>query len=537
MKSIGLTRKLKKHAGDEGARSVWIDRLLVSQRRSNDTCYDNTARLGLNKRLRNRGTGILPVIDSGIRCSMTGKMTGKMPVPRCYETKSRQTGFLVLLVLAFLMTPIGVASPLVAQQDDTFQAPAQPSQHIFESDGSERFMGILRRLTTELCEFEDHSAANPVITTLPRRDLNRIQFSAEPNSPPPTSGPHTTIQLVDGSICFVPDVTVVNGQVTFPRFTSEELTLELNTRDVAYLDFTGKSQTSRDRWLAIAQDDQQLADRLILTREQTLDFVEGLVGDVLVDTVEVRVDDRSVEAKRSRIDGIVYYHAAGRQFSEPIALLETVYGQFFIRSLNLEENEFLDEHSPIYQVETIAGSQLSFFESELVAVDVSLGRLVYLSDLEPSTYDWQPLYQESPLQSYQRLLQRPSRDQSFSGRTLSLEYSREFPHDMRKDEKTFSKGLAVKGGTRLVYSIGGQYQRLQGHIGFDPSALNDGAVEILILGDGRELLRSPLQKHLDDPIALDLPIQAVNRLSIQIDYFDERNVGDVIHLCDLKVVK
>ena len=109
-------------------------------------------------------------------------------------------------------------------------------------------------------------------------------------------------------------------------------------------------------------------------------------------------------------------------------------------------------------------------KARLLELDFSVGRMTYISDLKPTTFDWLPLFSNTQLIEYQRQLQRPSFNESFSGQPLALEYAQAYPLQMRKDKKTFAKGLAVNGGTRLVYALGGKYQKLLGQVGFDPSA-------------------------------------------------------------------
>ena len=104
--------------------------------------------------------------------------------------------------------------------------------------------------------------------------------------------------------------------------------------------------------------------------------------------------------------------------------------------------------------------------------------------------------------------------------------------------RSFERGIAMAGGTRLSYGVNGRYKRLSGWVGFDPDANQAGNVKLTIRGDGQKLLeKEMLAQQMENPFELTLDINSVQRLTFQVDYHDGRAIGDNIHLVDIKVTK
>ena len=129
-------------------------------------------------------------------------------------------------------------------------------------------------------------------------------------------------------------------------------------------------------------------------------------------------------------------------------------------------------------------------------------------------------------------------DKAFSGEPLQLFSSRKFPDGLFKSHtKEFSKGLAVHSRTLLIYRLPGDYTRFIATAGIDPRVRDGGNVRLQISGDGKILFDGAVTGKDPEPLELDVDITGVHRLRILVDYGDQTDIADYLHLCNAKVTK
>ena len=182
------------------------------------------------------------------------------------------------------------------------------------------------------------------------------------------------------------------------------------------------------------------------------------------------------------------------------------------------------------------GCVLELNVNTIAKIDFTSLRSRLLGSMNPSTIEWTPLLFNETIYEYQSRLNGPRFNQSFGNKPLQLE--------LPDDEKAglsrlveFQSGIALKGGTRLVYQLQGQYSLLSGVIGFSPEAPQDGKVAFVVQGDGTDLYRQVLDNQIDEPQQIEIRINGTNRLSILVEYHDGRNIGDILHFCDARVIQ
>src|SRR5207248_177825 len=101
-----------------------------------------------------------------------------------------------------------------------------------------------------------------------------------------------------------------------------------------------------------------------------------------------------------------------------------------------------------WKVRLVTGLDLQIVPESLLILDFSLGKVSYLSDMEPRSIEYTPFFQVpvSFTDEYRR-------DKDFDGNRISLA------------EKTYSKGLAIRSRTSLKYRLGADYRRFQAIMG------------------------------------------------------------------------
>ena len=81
-------------------------------------------------------------------------------------------------------------------------------------------------------------------------------------------------------------LTVQDHQMQIQRTDTSRPPIQVPTRHVDSIDLSGKSVSQPAAWSEVAHADQQLADRLLITRNEQLDYIEGIVGDIRSDSVQ-----------------------------------------------------------------------------------------------------------------------------------------------------------------------------------------------------------------------------------------------------------
>lgn len=355
-----------------------------------------------------------------------------------------------------------------------------------------------------------------------QKSVDSIQFSAGQYVPED----QLQIRLVDGSILMVKDFLVSEERV-LQVLSEGAVKNQIAIRNISSLALVPVTRELSDRWQQLSDTTEQTSDWLIFDRDGSLDFIEGSAGVISGETISFRLPDRSAEAPRQRVSGVAFFHPVTRTLSDPVAIMSLVNGsQLNLRSLqrDAQDDQFL--------ATTVCGAELRLPADEIFKVDFAALRFQYLSRLSPSTIDWKPIFFSEAIYEYQAQLNRPRFDRSFTNQPLGLEFS-DAERSLRVE--SFEHGIAMKGGTRIVFPLQGRYSRLEGWVGFSPDAPMDGQVNLVVAGDGNELLQRVLKHETDPPIRLDLDISEVNRLTLRVEYQDGRNIGDVIHFCDLKV--
>src|SRR5438067_3998743 len=92
------------------------------------------------------------------------------------------------------------------------------------------------------------------------------------------------------------------------------------------------------------------------------------------------------------------------------------------------------------------------------------GKAVYLSDLEPSKYEYTP---------YLGVSWPYVKDGSVAGRELRLPGG------------TYDKGLGLHAHSRLSYKLGGKYRFFEALVGLDAQTGKSGRAQIQVLLDGK----------------------------------------------------
>lgn len=162
-----------------------------------------------------------------------------------------------------------------------------------------------------------------------------------------------------------------------------------------------------------------------------------------------------------------------------------------------------------------AGSSISLTRPSIVKFDLTPGKMVYLSDLEPAKVEETPILSE---------LYRHRRDKNLEGGPISV------------GRKVYSKGLALHSKTILEYDIQG-HSMFRCMLGLDDAMAGSAHAVVRIEGDGKELLSTVVSSKENKPQDVAISIKGMQRLRIIVDYGEDLDLGDHIDFADARLIK
>lgn len=245
----------------------------------------------------------------------------------------------------------------------------------------------------------------------------------------------------------------------------------------------------RDRWLDRLQKQTTEEDRLFLINgDELVGRIEG--GDEKAVRFAGPLGPMRLELARIRA---VQFRRIPRPIGGPDGL------QFWV---GLRDGTFLLAEKITVQD---TSAQLTrpgglVFETEaehLVFIQPVGARVVYLSDLQPKQYRFEPFFE----------LRWPyGRDRCVAGSWL------------RSRGQRYLKGLGVHSAAVLKYDLAGRYNWCEAELALDDSTGARGCVVFRILVDGRLLYKSEPISGGDPPVSIRLDMTQAQELELVVDY-------------------
>jgi hypothetical protein len=355
-----------------------------------------------------------------------------------------------------------------------------------------------------------------------------LLVTAKPPPAPPEGGPSVWIELVDGSRLLATQFTVSAGVADVRLWGGSALSMP--TEAIRSVRLREQDRGLSLQWEEIFRSELK-GDVLVVrktirdddtgTESHSLDYLEGVLSDVAADSVRFSFEGEQVDVPRGKIEGLIYVQPAGRKLPDVICMVDDAAGsRFKVKAIRSAGNalELTLASGPDYQLPLERFAKLDF----------SAGRLVFLSDIEPTTVEWTAFLDPGKkLPSLARLF-HPRSDQSFSGGKLRLRSA--------AGVQEYAKGLAIHSRTLLIYRIPPEVRRFQALAGIDESVRTGGHVRLEIRADNQELLNVPVVAG-QEPLAIDLDVSGAERLKILVDFGEQLDIGDSLHLCRARLTK
>lgn len=384
-------------------------------------------------------------------------------------------------------------------------AAPEPKFHLRTTSG-ENFAGALVEFSAKEIVLETATGRQAAATD------SLLAITPETPAAAPAENPSVWIELVDGSTLMASSYEVNEGQAKFKTLTGEQATLP--TRSIANVRFNSQTAELAAQWSEILAG-KHAGDVIVIRKKEALDYQSGVAGDISADKVQFTLDGETLSVKRSRVEGLIYFHPAGRELAESVCRLTDASGARY----EVQSAQFADG---ALELTTPAGLKTRIALAEIATID---GKIQYLSDLAPESFDWNPYFGEASASESLKEFHRPRFNTFLDGGPLRL------------GKQEYAKGIAMYSGSEITYRLPpGRYRRLKAMAGIDDRVRPEGAVRLAILGDDKPLYEGAVTGR-DDPLPLDLDLSGVNRLKIVVDFGAGQEVQDLFDLCDARILK
>ena len=384
-----------------------------------------------------------------------------------------------------------------------------PAEVMIESLDGSRTTGQLISISGEKLTVE--SSDGPV--EIPFQQLLTLQ-PITPPAPLPAEA-SSWIELLDGSRLEATAGQIKEGVLEATIRSGARVSIK--TRNIRYTRLVELDPEKLTDFQQIATAEAE-GDVLIIRRPSgALDELEGIVHSMDNTILVFEFDDEKIQVERAKIAGIRYFQAGSRKLPEPRCLVSLAGNvTLFATTLELAEQQLT--------VTCSAGPKLTIPLDQLVTLDFSAGNLVYLSDLEPETIKWTPYLSTGQVNERLTRLYRPRRDRTLSGKTLVLA------------NQSFPKGLAIHSRTEMTYRLTDEFQVFQSLVGIDPALGENGDVDLVVMGNGKQLFRKTITGR-DEAMELKIDVRGVSRLTILVDFGEQLDIGDHLLLCNARLIR
>jgi len=347
------------------------------------------------------------------------------------------------------------------------------------------------------------------------------------------------LQLVDGTLFPLTSITITDHQATATTpFADEPLTI--STDEIRLLQFAPFEERVTKLWSELAEKPLG-GDVLIVHKKKrtTLDYLTGLLGDVSSKQVAFNFEGETIPVKRSKVAALAYFHARQPKYPAAVCWLKTHDGALLPVKM-LPVRKILWEQETL-RVTTVGGYELHLPFDSVLEADYSIGKITYLSDLQPVRQQWTPRIEFPESAKLIRAYGIPRRNQSFTGSALTLRWPA-LPKKSSRSQKnkstrtTYRRGLAIRSRTILEYRLPPQMQRFVAIAGIDPATADQGNVHLEI-SSGDQILWQGEIEGTAPPVEIEVELGGTRQLRILVDYGSNLDFGDRLHLVEARVTK
>ncbi len=334
----------------------------------------------------------------------------------------------------------------------------------------------------------------------------------------PADKPSVWVELTDGSTLVGVDIRVVKSQATLTSMARESV--ELPVKSLRAVRFSDPAQDTR-QWTEVLAG-KSVSDLIAVRKKDSLDFLEGVIGDVDADAVRFTLDGDAVPVKRAKVAGLVFARRNSGEAPEPLATVEDSSGMR-LQAKSLELKLVAGFAGGKLTVVTVSGATISRPMNQISKIDLSAGKLMFLGDMPIESSDWKAYFDPSKSPPALARFYRPRQNQAQDGQ-------------LRLGGTPYAKGLQLYSQSTTVFKIPAKSRVLKAVVGIDDAVRDGGRVRLQIFADEQKLFDEPIS-GADKPRDLELNLAGARRLKIVVDFGEDQDAADHLDFCDARIMK
>jgi hypothetical protein len=241
--------------------------------------------------------------------------------------------------------------------------------------------------------------------------------------------PSVWLELIDGSSVVGTEYSARQGLARV-ALTGGKV-LEIPTQSINWVRLQAQTEPLAAEWSRIVES-QADGDLLVARKGESIDYHKGVLRDVTDAVVSFDLDGELLPVKRPKVYGLVYFHRKAADLPEAVCRITDATGAVWAaRSISLVAGAL--------EWATPAGLAVTRPLAEVIRIDFSRGKIVYLADLKPESSSWTPYFATGKQMPARNEFFAPRADKSLSSGPMEL------------NGKVQLRGLALHSRTHLVY--------------------------------------------------------------------------------------
>lgn len=316
-------------------------------------------------------------------------------------------------------------------------------------------------------------------------------------------GKFSEVRLVDDTNLFCTKVTFKEKTVALTLTSGAAVELPFDY--VTHIVQDAQDAPLRQKFADLAKTKLK-RDRIVALRAGELNAIEGTFGkiDAAAQTIEFRREGvPALSIPLDRLHGMIFYRLE-TALESPICMVYDSQGNTLAATkVGLQDGK--------YQFTTTFGARLAFDPDVLARLDFNMGKLTYLSDLEPA---------KVTEKSAAGLIVRYRKDVNLDGEPIIL-------------DKEYQRGLSLHAHTELDYNLAGKYKQFKALVGIDARDDSGSRPVVTILCDGDKRFTATLAANEWRPLNID--VRDVTTLRIIVSSSNLLDLHDQVSFAEARV--
>lgn len=335
------------------------------------------------------------------------------------------------------------------------------------------------------------------------------------------------LTLADRSRLWLADIEVKNRDVKLKSIFGQEIEIVKSAIKGVRFDHPEAAEGNappvdphREKWEKIVQEHSG-GDAIVVLRDGDLHVQQVIVHAIEGKQVSIQLDDISLDVPFPKLYGLLFFQRESREFAAPLCQVQLKDGSQLLAKTLLLTGDHL-------QITTLVGADLPVPFSQIRNLDYAAGNIQFLDEMTPSLAEWSPIIQSAISMRDLSLVYAPRMNESYQKEPLQLEYD--------GIPEVYAKGLAVHATSTIAYDLPSGFRVLQMTAGIAPRSLGMCTAKLQIVGDQKILWEKTFEDNTP-PEEVSVNIAGVRRLKIIVDSLDGEDFGDVLHLCQARLLK